>query len=95
LNVASLQGAELINRRLQVIREAHRISPSSPDYSAADYFMGWKYRRGLQGVDNQLAQHVANEMKADAAIMKEARKAKEEAQARRQKLTKGGGGDQK
>ena len=95
LNVASLQGAELINRRLQVIREAHRISPSSPDYSAADYFMLWKYRRGSQGVDNQLAQHVANEMKADAAIMKEARKAKEEAQARRQKPTKGGGGDQK
>eukprot|EP00438_Fugacium_kawagutii_P003956 Skav200396 [mRNA] locus=scaffold1919:156792:162160:- [translate_table: standard] len=85
LNVAALQGAELIGRRLQVIREAHRVSPSSPDYSSADYFMGWKYRRGSQGVDNQLAQHVASEMKADAAIMKEARKAKEEAQARRQK----------
>lgn len=95
LNVASLQGAELIGRRLQVIREAHRLSPSAPDYSAADYFMGWKYRRGSQGVDNQLAQHVATEMKADAAIMKEARKAKEEAQARRQKPKGGGGGDAK
>ena len=44
LNLPALQSAELICRRLQVIREAHRISPGQPDYSSADYFnMGWKY----------------------------------------------------
>lgn len=82
---------------MQVIREAHRISPSSPDYTSADYFMGWKYRRGAHGVDSELSQFVAGEMKNDAMILKEARKAREEAQNRRQNPGKkgGGGGDSK
>ena len=83
LNAPSLQSAELICRRLQVIREAHRISPGQPDYSAADTMMGWKYRRSGQGIDSALAAHVANELKAEAAIAKEARKAREEQAARR------------
>ena len=93
LNVPSLQGAELVVRRMQVIREAHRISPSSPDYSAADHFMGWKYRKSGQGVDSELAQHVANELKTEAAIAKEARKAREEQDLRRRRNPpkKGGG----
>jgi hypothetical protein len=95
LNIVALQGAELICRRLQVIREAHRVSPTSPDYTAADYYMGWKYRRGAHGVDSDLTQYVAGEMRNDAAVMKEARKAKEEAQLRRQNPKKGGGGDSK
>lgn len=98
LNVPALQSAELICRRLQVIREAHRISPGQPDYSAADLFMGWKFRKSGQGINSQLAQHVANELKAEAAIAKEARKAKEEQAARRKgRAQKGkaadGGGD--
>mmetsp|Transcript_69667 Transcript_69667/g.109961 ORF Transcript_69667/g.109961 Transcript_69667/m.109961 type:complete len:422 (-) Transcript_69667:584-1849(-) len=92
LNVSCLQGAELICRRMQVIREAHRISPTSPDYSSADYFMGWKYRRGAHGVDASLSNFVAGEMKNDAMIMKESRKAREEAQSRRQASNKKGGG---
>lgn len=48
LNICALRGAELICRRMQVIREAHRVSPSAPDYSSADHFMGWKWRRGAQ-----------------------------------------------
>ena len=92
LNVSCLQGAELICRRMQVIREAHRISPTSPDYSSADYFMGWKYRRGAHGVDAGLSQFVAGEMKNDAMILKESRKAREEAQTRRQNSNKKGGG---
>ena len=97
LNVCALQGAELVVRRMQVIREAHRISPSSPDYSSAEYYMGWKYRRGAHGVDSELSQFVAGEMKNDAMILKESRKAREEAQSRRQNSNKkgGGGGDQK
>ena len=99
LNICALQGAELICRRLQVIREAHRISPSSPDYSSADHFMGWKWRRSAQGVDMQLASHVAQALKDEAAIAKEARKAREEQSMRRKNPGKGaqggGGGDQK
>ncbi|CAK9098379.1 unnamed protein product [Durusdinium trenchii] len=83
LNAPALQSAELVCRRLQVIREAHRISPGQPDYSASDVMMGWKYRRSGQGIDSTLAAHVANELKAEAAIAKEARKAREEQAARR------------
>lgn len=83
LNVPSLQSAELIIRRLQVIREAHRISPGQPDYSSADHMMGWRFRRAGQGIDAGLAAHVANELKSEAAIAKEARKAREEMAARR------------
>ena len=45
--------------------------------------MGWKYRRSGQGVDAGLAAHVAAELKNEAAIAKEARKAREEADHRR------------
>ena len=83
LNVSGLQGVELLVRRLQVIREAHRISPTSPDYSSAEFFMGWRYCKGAHGVDPDLAHHVAAELKSEAMILKESRKAKEEAQARR------------
>ena len=68
------------------------MSPTSPDYSAADYYMGWKYRRGAHGVDSGLSSYVAGEMRSDAAVMKEARKAREEAQARRQHQNKKGAG---
>ena len=98
LNVSGLQGIELLVRRLQVIREAHRISPTSPDYSSAEFFMGWRYRKGAHGVDPDLAHHVAAELKSEAMILKESRKAKEEAQARRRNpgdKKGGGGGDQK
>ncbi|CAE7710379.1 ANK1 [Symbiodinium sp. CCMP2592] len=83
---------------MQVIREAHRISPSAPDYSAADIMMGWRFRRAGQGVDSGLAGYVASELKNEAAIAKEARKAKEEADLRRRnprktgKAGEGGGG---
>lgn len=95
LNIPALQSAELICRRLQVIREAHRISPGQPDYSSADYFMGWRYKKSGQGIDSGLAAHVANELKSDAAIAKESRKAREEQAARRKsrpgkKATEGG-----
>ena len=98
LNICALQGAELICRRMQVIREAHRVSPSAPDYSSADHFMGWKWRRGAHEVDATLAAHVANELKNESQIMKEARKAREEAQNRRRNpgnKNPGGGGESK
>lgn len=99
LNPSGLQSMELVVRRMQVIREAHRISPSAPDYSSADYFMGWRYKKQSQGIDSGLAAHVASELKNDAAIQKEARKAREEQAQRRRNPGKnkdpGGGGDGK
>ena len=98
LNAPALQSSELVARRLQVIREAHRISPGQPDYSAADVMMGWKYRKSGAGIDTSLAAHVATELKNEAAIAKESRKAREEAAARRKgrnqnkNASEGGGG---
>ena len=92
VNVPNLVGTELLMRRWQVIREAHRISPGAPDYSAADIVMGWSYRRG-DGMHQPLARYVAEELKDQAAIAKEARKAKEEmtARAKSRPNPKGGG----
>ena len=73
VNVPNLVGTELLMRRWQVIREAHHISPGAPDYSAADIVMGWSYRRG-DGMHQPLARYVAEELKDQAAIAKEARK---------------------
>ena len=45
INVPNLKGCELMGRRIQLIREAYRISPSAPDFSASDHFMGWGRHR--------------------------------------------------
>eukprot|EP00438_Fugacium_kawagutii_P025699 Skav229290 [mRNA] locus=scaffold544:87897:88883:+ [translate_table: standard] len=39
LNVPNLKSGELILRRWQLIKEAHRLSPAAPDYSSSDFFM--------------------------------------------------------
>ena len=98
LNICCPQGAELLVRRMQVIREAHRISPSNPDYSASDHMMGWRYKKGGQILDSALAAHVASELRSEAAILKEARKAREEQASRRKGSAKQGqasGGESK
>ena len=77
INIPNSRGCELLVRRWQVIREAHRLNPTSPDYSASDIFMGWEYRRG-DGVHTELAKFVAAELKDQAQIAKESRKAREE-----------------
>ena len=82
VNVPNLKGCELLIRRWQLIREAHRISPTAPDYSAADVIMGWAYRKG-DGVEPSLAKYVAGELRDQASIAKEARKAREELESRR------------
>ena len=90
LNVPALQSAELLARRLQLIEEAHRIAPSAPDYSSADHFMGWSSRQHGASIAPALREHVATNLRGDAAVAKEARKAAEEGRLRRQK--KGGRG---
>ena len=78
LNLPALLSGEYAVRRLQLIKEAYRLSPSAPDFSAADFFMGWGARRHGAVIDPNLAKHVAMQLKADAEIQKEARKAREE-----------------
>ena len=73
LNVPVLLSGEYVVRRLQLIKEAYRLSPFAPDFSAADFFMGWRARRHGAVIDPNLAKHVALQLKADAEIQKEAR----------------------
>lgn len=40
LNVPALTSGELLCRRVALIKEAHRISPSAPDYSSSDWVGG-------------------------------------------------------
>ena len=85
LNAPALLSAELIGRRLAVIKEAHRLNPSTPDYTSADVFMGWQWNRNGATIAPDLSQHVATRLKAQADVAKEARKAKEEIVAARAK----------
>ena len=79
LNLPNLKGGELLLRRWQLIKEAHRISPMSPDYSSSEFFMGWDRESGVQ---SGLSKHVSEKLKDEAAIAKEARKAREEMASR-------------
>ncbi|CAK0860193.1 unnamed protein product, partial [Prorocentrum cordatum] len=83
LNAPALQSAELVCRRLQVIEDARAVSPSAPDYSAADEYMGWSAHRGGSAVAPALQKHVAANLRDKAAVLKGARKAKEEQKLRR------------
>ncbi|CAE8604771.1 unnamed protein product [Polarella glacialis] len=78
LNVPALQSAEILSRRIQLIKEAHRVNPSAPDYSAGDHFLGAGVRRNGAAIAPDLSKFVAEELRAEAAISKEARKAREE-----------------
>ena len=79
LNAPALQSMEMVARRLQLIEEAHRISPGSPDSSAADHFMGWNSRRHGAMVAPALSEHAATNVKNETMVAKELRKAREEA----------------
>ncbi|CAK0835229.1 unnamed protein product [Prorocentrum cordatum] len=83
LNIGALQSAELLARRLQLIEDAHRGSPSNPDYSAADLYMGLQTRKDGASVVPAFQEYVAEGLKDEVAIQKEKRKAKEEAKLRK------------
>lgn len=80
LNVPNLKSGEMILRRWQLIKEAHRISPAAPDYSSSDFFMGWEVEAGA---NQSLSKYVAERLKDQAAIAKETRKAREEADSKK------------
>jgi hypothetical protein len=75
LNVGALKSMELLVRRATLIREAHRASPGSPDYTHADVYMGWERRKTALAPAYQ--QYIVDELKAENAFAKEARKARE------------------
>ena len=83
LAVSNLASFEIISRRRQLIAEAHVGNPGAPSYEGASYFRGMGMRAGGALVAPSLAQHVSERMRADAAIAKERRKARE---------ARGGGG---
>ena len=91
LNAPNLLSAEILARRWQLIKEAHRVNPGNPNYQAPDHSMGWKHRR--TGVARELTSYVAEQVKAEAGVLKEMRKAREEAEAlQQQNRGRGGGG---
>ena len=90
LNAPNLASAEILARRWQLIKEAHRLCPSNPDYSSSDFFMGWKHRK--VGVAQDLSKFVADQVKDETARMKELRKGREEADAARGRNLRGKGG---
>ena len=85
LQVCNLVGAELSVRRLQLIEEAHFVSPSAPSYDGAEHWMGTGRRRGGILVSPSLSKVVAEKVKDEYAVQKERRKGREE---RRQAPTK-------
>jgi len=90
VNLPNLVGAELLCRRHQLIREAYRLSPSALDYSVSDWFMGWGRRRTGQTVQPPPAVYVAEQLKHEASIVKESRKAREEKMLKAPRAPKGG-----
>ena len=78
LNLPALTGIEVLVRRLALHKEAHRVSPSAADYSAADHFMGWGNRRTGATIAPALRNSVADKLKDEWMVAKEARKAREE-----------------
>ena len=87
LNAPALKSAELVSRRLQLIEDAH-ASGGIADYSAADHYMGWSTRRSGAVSDPGLRSHVAEQVRGEAAVAKEMRKAKEEQRLRKQNPNK-------
>ena len=81
-NVKRSVGWEYVNRRMQLIEEAHREDPSRPCFEASHLYMGEDDEWGGAHMSGALRAHVAAEMGREAAIAKEKRKAHESARGR-------------
>ena len=76
-NITNFSSFEYVNRRRQLLEEAHREDPAKPCFDGTHYYMGEDEEvPGLQ-IDSNLKAHIASEFARDAAIAKERRKAKE------------------
>ena len=77
LNVKNFHSFEYLNRRRQLLEEAHKNDPKKPDFDGSDYFMGEVDAAAGVHVAASLRRHVADEFARQAALDKERRKAKE------------------
>ena len=68
---------EYLNRRRQLIEEAHREDASKPNFEAAKHYMGDEDLTGATSLAPNLRAHVALELGKEAAIQKESRKIRE------------------
>ena len=97
LNIPALVSLEALARRALLIEQAHLYSPSVPDYTGADDFMGWGPGRGEALVVPILVKHAAEKTRDKGSVHQELRKHDEEIRLRRPPMgpKKGGqGGDQ-
>jgi hypothetical protein len=87
LNVSELGGIEILARRFQLHEERYRLKlidaergagKTGIDYDDAIIFMGGSRDRGCAAICPALLDHVAEQAKQEAAILKERRKAHEE-----------------
>jgi hypothetical protein len=76
LDISCCVSFELVCRRLQLIEEAYGANAKQPRFDSQNHFMG--QGRRATAVAPSLVAHVAEEMKAEAAVAKERRKAREE-----------------
>lgn len=77
LNLANLTSMEYLNRRRQLLEEAHKSDPDKPNFEGAHHFLGEDDAGSGTLVAPSLRSHVAGEFARDAAIEKERRKARE------------------
>ena len=83
LDVSSLGCFELLVRRLRMLEEAYGANPKAPRFDAQNHFMGQGKKN--VAVAPALVAHVAGELRDEAAVAKERRKAREEASLRDKK----------
>ena len=87
VNLPNLAGAETLNRRRCLIEAAHSGHPESPNYEAAEEFMG--VGEALDGtlLDPALVSYVAKRQSSKAEVYKQSRMMREEKEAARKAAT--------
>jgi hypothetical protein len=73
VNVPSLVCLEIVSRRLQLIEAAHASNHTNPDWSLADFYMGYASRKGSAIVAPSMSKFGAATEAERSATWKEAR----------------------
>jgi hypothetical protein len=90
INIKRSVAFEYLNRRRQLLEEAHRDDPDRPNFESSHLYMGEDDDAAGVHLDSALRAHVAQELSREAAIEKERRKAREAKDARgKDKVDKG------
>ena len=83
LNLRTSAMAEFLFRRMQLQEDVVVENPQNPVCEGAEYYMGVDEKRGGASTAPSLRQHASAEIGRDAAILKEKRKAQEEAKSKK------------